>query len=575
MKNQFLIYIGLILYLTFASCEKGFDEFLDKSPGVDVTEDIVFSSKSQIETFVAGTYADGIHTGYPMGSTPTGYTHQNITEAATDAGEMGDTWYPSQSWNSGSVIANNILNQEDVRFYKRWQVIRRTNILLERMETVTSVEPDYINQVKGEAKFVRALNYFEMFKRYGGVPIVDKRFQLTDEMKIQRANVEDVINFIVKDCDDAIASLPSTYPPTSRGRANKGAALILKSKALLFAASPMFNTATPYMDFGANNKLICYGNYDLARWQKAADAAKAVIDWASGANCTLVTNQGVDKNYKYVWEKHDNSEVILAYKGTSTVSMWTWPWVAIMSRNIYYGWGGLTVPLNFVKFYEKKDGTPQVWNPAGGNDLNLKYSELDSRFAQTMAYNGSRWNNDYPKMQMHQGGPDAPNCYGGVWLHKLVPDGLNYSNQNVVPHWINFRLAEAYLNYAEALNEAQGSVQEAYDAVNVIRARSGMPDLPAGLSKDDFRIRVRNERNVELAYEDHRFWDIRRWLIAEEEGVMKGNMWGIKINKIVNSTEHRYEPFVFEVRTFQSRMYLHPFIQNEVYKGYLVQNPGW
>jgi len=138
-----------------------------------------------------------------------------------------------------------------------------------------------------------------------------------------------------------------------------------------------------------------------------------------------------------------------------------------------------------------------------------------------------------------------------------------------------FRLAEAYLNYAEALNEAQGPVQAAHDAVNLIRQRSGMPRLPANLTKDQFRDRVRNERDIEMAFEDHRLYDIRRWKIAENEGVMQGAMQGLRITRPTSGTEFSYQVYTFENRSFFSRMYLHPFQNTEVFKGYLVQNPGY
>ena len=118
-----------------------------------------------------------------------------------------------------------------------------------------------------------------------------------------------------------------------------------------------------------------------------------------------------------------------------------------------------------------------------------------------------------------------PTAMAGPWLKKLLPDALS-SSSGAVPNGIVFRLAEAYLNYAEALNEAQGAVPAAYDAVNTIRARSGMPNLPTGLTKDQFRDRVHNERDIELAFEDHRLWDIRRWKVAENEGVMKEHSTG-------------------------------------------------
>ena len=147
-----------------------------------------------------------------------------------------------------------------------------------------------------------------------GVPIIDKRFQLTDDFKVKRNTVEEVVNFIVKDADDAVAKLPATYTSNFRGRATKTAAQMLKARTLLYAASPLFNTATPYLSLGNDNKLICFGNQDNNRWQVAADAAKAVLDAAAAGGFSLITDKGVDKNYKYAWEQNDNAEIVLAEK---------------------------------------------------------------------------------------------------------------------------------------------------------------------------------------------------------------------------------------------------------------------
>lgn len=577
MKNIIKIFcICSILYLLSVSCEKGIGEFLDKAPGVDVTEDTIFSSKPQVETFVAGAYLWGLHSTFPYNDARNSGVYMD-NSVDCDEGKAGASWLGGTQWTTGSIISNN--SNGDGRQSVRWNAIRRCNILIERISSVPNVDQGYKDQVKGEALFIRALNYFEMIKRYGGFPIVNKRFQLSDNFFIKRSSIEDCFNFIIKDCDDAVALLPSTYVSTMRGRVSKGAALALKAKALLYAASPIFNTATPYMDLGENNNLICYGNYNVSRWQKAADAALSVLDWASSAGCVLVTNQGIAKNYKYVWEKNDNSEIILAEKTYGALGWWVYPWRAICPTNIVSGWGGRSVPMNFVKLYEKKDGTPQNWNmTSGGNDLNLKYSELDPRFAQTIAYNGSYWSTEHPIVQTFDGGLHVNTCFGGAWVHKAIPDALGkVTGTSQIPNGILFRLGEVYLTLAEALNEAQGPVQAAYDAVNTIRARSGMPNLPAGLSKDEFRARIRNERTIELAYEEHRFYDIRRWLIAENEGVMKGNFYGIKISKVAgtNPQEYSYLPYVFEVRSFTPKMYLHPWPVNEVNKGYIIQNPGY
>jgi hypothetical protein len=566
-----------------SSCEKMMGDFLDKAPGVDVTEDTIFSTQINAEKFLVGIYQQGMYTDLPQWNTSDGQ-RDAITACCDDEAENGAAWYWSQHYNNAGVTASN--NGErylgssygDTRRSYRWFSVRRANIFLERIDDVPGTDPDYIDQAKGQARFIRALSYFEMMKRYGGVPIVRKRLLATDELKIPRSTFKETVDFIVGDCDTAAALLPDKWPSAYRGKATKGAALMLKSRALLYAASPLFNTGTPYLNLPGHNDLICYGNFDNNRWQLAADAAKAVIDWAPTGGVSLITNQGVNNNYRYVWEIPDNAEIIMASKLTGQSSYSAMAFKSL--NNFYLAEAGTTVTFNFVQKYEKLDGTPQTWNPLGGNNLNQMYSELDPRFGQTVAYNGSYWNVDFPSLTLWDGAvaPSQPpliNCYGGHWLHKLVPRSLTKTVRAYLT-WNLYRLAEAYLSYAEALNEAQGPVPEAYNAVHFVRSRSGMPDFPAGLSKEQFRDKIRNERTIELAFEDHRFWDIMRWLIAENEGVMKGNMWGIKIYKqALPSTEFSWVPYVFETRSFNKNMYLHPFFKTEVDKGYLIQNPGW
>ncbi|MFD2934745.1 RagB/SusD family nutrient uptake outer membrane protein [Spirosoma flavum] len=575
MNTFFRAILCGVLCLAVSACDKPISEFLDKAPGVDVTESTIFSSRPQLETFIAGTYRIGLHSIFTYNDAnliPTSRTFC-INAPITDEAECEATFMHPEQWNAGNVTsATTLVANEDYRYFIRWTAIRDCNIILEWLNDVPNLDETYKNQVIGEVKFIRALNYSEMLKRYGGVPIIDKRFLLTDNFRVKRNTIEEVVNFIVKDCDDAVAKLPATYTSNFRGRVTKTAAQMLKSRTLLYAASPLFNTATPYLSLGADNKLICYGNQDNNRWQLAADAAKAVLDLAPAGNFALITDKGVDKNYKFAWEQNDNAEIVLAEKTYPSRARTQFPWYGQQPVSIVGAWGGISVIHNFVRKYEKKDGTPQTW--PGGNDLMQKYSELDPRFAQTVGYNGSYYDKDAPLLETFQGGRHATDCDGGAWLKKLLPDALSAS-AGAVPNGIVFRLAEAYLNYAEALNEAQGPVPAAYDAVNTIRQRSGMPKLPTGLTKEQFRDRVRNERDIELAFEDHRLYDIRRWKIAENDGVMQGLFYGLKITKITGSTEFKYEPYVFETRTFLPRMYLHPFLNTEVYKGYLVQNPGY
>jgi len=564
MRNIQLPILAIVLATITTSCENSFGNFLDKAPGVDVTEDTIFTSKAQVETFVASAYYWGMHTDLALIDERDG-SDGSISAACEEAEDACPWHWVHSKWNNGGMSSS---VQADWRWNSRWRAIRIVNILIERIYNVPT-DAAYRSQVEGEAKFIRALNYFEMFKHYGGVSIIDHRFQLGENLLVQRSTLQQTLDFILKDCDDAIKFLPATYEPLYRGRATKLAALALKSKALLFAASPQFNTDKPVLELPGHNDLICFGSYDANRWQLAADAAKAAIEAVPSSGFHLITDQGIDKNYKYVWEHFDNAEIILADKKART-----------MRFNLFLppsmlGEMGNTLTLNFQKYYEKKDGTPQTWDMNGGNDLNKKYDELDPRFKQSIAYNGSYWSPKYPLVvtTTEPVGRDLTNCFGGAWIHKPAPDA--YEVYSIPGNWAIFKVNELYLNYAEALNEAQGPVKEAYDAVQIIRARSGMPPFADGLSKEQFRTKLRNERAIELFFDGHRIFDERRWLISDTEGLMKGNMWGIKIYAITGSSEFRYKPYVFSVRTFYPRMYLHPFMQNEVDKGYLIQNPGY
>jgi starch-binding outer membrane protein, SusD/RagB family len=587
-----LLFLGLIV--VGISCKKNLKEFLDKSPGVDITEDVVFSNKANVEAYISTLYRYGMVSLLPNNDDEANSNPLNgksfplygTLSGATDESENNQSFTHPQVWNSGSITNTNIISYEDNKYFARWKAIRVACILLERVDKVPGTDAAYKEQVKGEAKFMRALQNFELLKRYGGFPIVTKRFVNFDDAKIPRNSIEECVNAIVIDCDEAVTGLPVSYPASQRGRATKLAALALKSRTLLYAASPLFNTGTPYLSMAnaADNKFICYGNADANRWKLAADAAKAVLDQAAGAGVSLIdvpSNRDpsvanvISGNYRTSWEKQDNTEIIIADKTLPATNRFNFPWYAIIPPVFGSYWCGNSVTFNFQKKYEKKTtGLPQTWDAAGGNDLTVKYDELDPRFKQTVAYVGSRWSPSYPIVETFTGGSSIDGCPGGAWMKKHVSEAAaEYGS--VVPSMALFRLNEFYLNYAEALNEFTPGTAEAYAAVNTIRTRSGMPNLPAGLSQSAFRARVHNERDIELCFEDHRFWDIRRWMIAEEDGVMKGAMYGLKINKLAGNNAYSYLPYVFETRTFLKKMYLHPYDLNEVLKGGIVQNPGW
>lgn len=574
MKNLICIFFIAMVIIQLSSCDDTIN-FLDKAPGVDVTEDTIFSSKNQVETFVAGTYYYGVMSDF-------GYWEDRdrsdcMTAAATDECEIYMSWYWVQSaWNNAGMKAGSNYDTGDRRFYTHWKALRRANILIERIDAAPFVDPDYKKQVMGEATFIRALNNFELFRKYGGIPILRKRFTAADDFNVPRSSVKNLVDFIVEDCNKAINNLPAAdqYPTSLRGRATRAAAMALKSRTLLYAASKTFNTDKPFLDFGKNDSLICYGNYDANRWKLAADAAMDLLNEAKQSGIKLVTNQGVTKNYQYAWEVNDNSEIILAEKSKTIRVSGHSPWGAYIPS----GSSGFWVTYNFTKLYERIDGTKQPWNDNGGTDLMDIYDKMDPRFKQTITYQWQRFSDDYPELDLSVNGKNCPKgggCEGGL-VHKPIPYIVKSTGTvGAIPNGVIFRLPEAYLNYAEAINEFSPTPpEEAYSALDSIRLRSGMPKIPRGLSKDEFRKRVRNERAIELAFEGHRLYDIRRWEIADE-GIMKGKMYGIHIYTSPGTKNCSYLPYVFELRSFKLAMYRHPWPQNEIDKGYLIQNPGY
>ena len=592
-----------ILILTFCcliigSCNQ---DFLDKAPGVDLTEDNIFLNKINMEIFMSTVYKYSVHSNFRYGwqnQTTTPFSRVNGTDCIHPSSSISDEGDASEGlfvknnrWNEGAILPTDIINNEDYRYFIRWIALRQINLVLKRIDEVPDADDAYKNQIKSEVKFLRALNYMELIKRYGGVPIVDQVFEPGVPVNLPRSSFEDCIKFILKDIDEAMPNLKTSQNVSQTGRATSVAVAALKSKVLLFAASPQYNTAAPVlaMTNAADNKLICYGNYDANRWKLAADAAKAAITLAENNGYKLINVsgnedpndtegvQGPAGNYRNSWEINNNSELIMMYQGGSassgTTNNGSAPMVFWNPKCFNSWWSGISTPLNFIKKYEKKDGTPQNWEAAGGTDLMAKYAQLDPRFKQSFTYTTAYQTTRDPIAQIFVGGKDYVDCKGGVWLRKYIPRNAN--NGNFVMNDVLFRVNELYLNAAEAINEAEGPTN-AYMYVNTIRARSGMPPL-VGLSQDQFRQRVRNEIAIEMLNDDHRFWDVKRWLIAEQEGVMKGSFDGLKITRTGTAPNFKYSwlPYSFETRYFYPRMYLHPFPQNEVLKGNLIQNPGW
>ncbi len=570
----FLLLSGFLL-----SCNK---DFLEKPLSSDVTIDTIFSTKVKAESFLWETYRTSVPQGFPHDWGADGRENHHdgmyasMLMAASDEGDVYDSWPSSNVHNVGSWSPN--YNAED-QFGYHYKGIRNASLFIENIGRVSDISETEKQQMRAEAVVLRALQYSELLKRYGGIPLVLHSLKATGNVKIPRSSFQECVDFIVKSCDSAAAVLPQTYPKASRGRITSGTALAVKARTLLYAASPLHN-GTPYLD--DQKKLTGYGNFDVQRWQLAADANKAVLDWAADNGVELVkTHADPAMNYEAAIAQTDNSEIILANKGEGSWGDW-WPMTGqfLMPRGFYGGWYGHGVTLQHAQKYQTTAGVDQVWDTQGSfAEFVQKMQEMEPRFQQSVFYSGGKWNDELGVREFFKRS-------NGSWTGGAPVNGVGFMKKfltrdrwgDTYQQWIVFRLAEFYLNYAEALNEVTPMAAESYSALNKIRERAGVPLIlpadPRYNSQEKLRAAIRRERAVELAFEEHRFFDVRRWKIAGEEGVMKGQMWGLNVYEQADGSKiYKKEPF--ENRVWEDKMYLYPIPQSEIDKGYVIQTPGW
>lgn len=474
------------------------------------------------------------------------------------------------------------LRTVDDEYNNLYEGLRKVNMFLENLEGSTIIPTDGLSvaedksRLKGQAFFLRAMLHFELVKRYGAITLATRVFSRDENLNLPKNSYQECVKQIITDCDSALetnlplwtgeASETSKFAWRSgdKGRATKTAAMALKSRMLLYAASPLFSAATQ------------------VTWQEAADAAKAIIDLNKHtifSNYTNVFNYGAAQY---------NAEVIFATRAQNRND--------IEQDNApisYDGARGRTNPTQeLVNSFETTNGklvtdpSNTLYNP------NAPYTNRDPRLALTINHNGRVFKGK--AVQTYVGGADGLNrninaTRTGYYMRKFLSEAATWNqNSNTLARrpWVVFRYAEILLNYAEALNEAQGeaAATEVLSYVNRVRGRNGvaMPALqttnPAGNAyvaptKDAIRERIHNERRVELCFEGHRFYDVRRW--KQGELYLNKPVSGMRITFDENSNLV-YTPFIVENRVFQEKNYLYPFSQNTVNRQpALIQNPGY
>ena len=456
---------------------------------------------------------------------------------------------------------------------KAYTAIADVNMYLEKIDQTDisdwQYNPDYKNWMEQmelfayELRFLRAYFYFELFKTYGDVPLVTTTLTNAQANNIARTPADQIVKFIVEECDAIAPYLPVTYGTevfSEVGRATRIAVAALKARTLLYAASPLHNPN---------------GNKD--KWAQAAEACKYILDNASGWGLKL-------SSYGSLWG-HDafyNPELIFGLgRGESNdFEMANYP-VGVENGN-----SGNCPTQSLVDQYEYLDNGETFGQRHPGN-INLNeenpYEGLDPRFALTVVKNGDEWpSNGAQKkvIETYVGGFNAAPKYGATptsyYLRKYV-DGAcvtTADNQTTRRHtWIIFRLGEFYLDYAEAVFNATGSANDdsygmtSNDAINVLRTRSDIQMPKFTEDGAEWVARYERERLVELAFENHRFWDVRRW---KKGAQYFGSVQGVTLSSSGLLTRSTI------TRQWNDKFYFYPIPQSELKKNpNLTQNPGW
>lgn len=613
MRN---IIIGLIAVLFINSCN---DDFVNTQPLDQLAQTAVWTDGALAEAFVSEIYAGLGNGGFDEQmlaslTDETMFTHPGrdittITESRSNPASPG--------WINGTLSWGNM--------YLR---IRAANLALSNLAAPQFNNPTLVDRLKGEAKFMRAYYYQQLLRYFGGVPIVDKPYNLSDTDFLSARNTyEECVNFIVKDCDEAAALLDGKT--LVAGRATKAAALALKSRVLLYAASDLHDIPTAKAKSSviaayAKPELVGYVSGDRkARWEKARDAAKAVLDLPGfGYNLGLsapAAQADAVNNYMNasLARNGGEKEIILGRYFINAKQENGGRQGLFNGPNGYHNWAGNTPIQLMVDDYEMMDGSKFDWtNPTHAA---APYTNRDPRFYASILYDGAGWKprtsdvaSKDPANQIQTGTYEVMNgstkvpyfgldtrkstvedwngSYTGYYARKFIDPNPSIVDQNTwqqIP-WPTLRYTEAVFNYAEALIEL-GDDATARTWLNKIRFRAGMPALTE--SGDALKQRMRNEKRIEMYLEEQRYHDTRRWMIAPTTLGRKANginvVGTLKAGK--NVTLYKYDPTnydytykVFEIdpgkenRAWLDKQYYLPIHRDEMNRNNkLVQNPGY
>jgi starch-binding outer membrane protein, SusD/RagB family len=590
MKPITYILLFVAGIFVFSSCDK----YLDKTPEADVTDADVFGNYEAFQGFVD-----------PMYSYVIDYNNENLISSMNIGGDINSLSGVATGHSGNLGLYWGIINvgasvNQGLYWFSAgpgfgsgpggiwagsWRGIRVANLALKKLSLLTDATDEEKAFIEGQAYFFRAWFHWEIIRSFGGMPYIDTVLAADDEFRLPRLSYQETTEKICEDFDKAAALLPvdwdktvigGTHVGANAGRATKGAALAFKAKALLYAGSPLMN------GFSGNNF-----EYNKSYMERAAAAAWEVINIANSGVYSLVPFS----NYRDMFAKNDGT------MPWTTESIFQKMKKQVGSGQMLTGHGRVFSPSRFggntnnecvnqlfVDRFEMADGTR--YNVSFDNDNIKRWNSRDPRFRQNIIVDRDKWGfNANTVFKMYTGGTDNGSSVGfssPYIVKKFWPIGVNsYDTQWASYRWgtPHMRLADVYLIYAEAVNEAYGpsgiapgATITAVDALNKIRTRAGMPNITAAATGyPSFRELVWNERCVELCFEGNYWFDIRRWYVAHLPEYKQF------VDLQFNQTWTSFNRSLYLTRVFDNpKHYWMPIYKNQVqiYKGF-YQNPGW
>lgn len=598
-KFKFIAFIAIVFTL-IVSCEK---DFLEKPAASDVTLDTVFTSSSNAQQVIFSLYHDRF---FNSNNLPL-----NWWDGWTSWSEIGeDMYFPKVNWAKHWQYVDGTMSSASAQFYpldRLFYAVRSANTYIQKVNTIpvqSASDLTYINQMLGEAHAHVAYQYFKGFRIWGSLPWINTRLEGGEEA-IPRMPFGEMVDSIVGRLDVAANLLPEQWDDRWTGRFTKTAALALKAKVLVYAASDLYNGPTPAYASGYEYpEVLGYGNYDQQRWKRAADACKEAIDAAHAASYALYEESGAEKNI-YELALNLTDEHILYQTFRSINSEGGWRYVHNMMNWPYgIGWynrADLAYQPTFqhvdgyqmrngkfpIDGYEGGDATKPILSQAG---IDAGYSDQnfaqdrDPRFHENIVYHGSTFGENYSDVLINfdidKSVPDRTHgdwsgFVSGFMARKFVNEDLGESSAiTYVPVHPIIRLADVYLLYAEALNQlGDGPNADAIQYLNLVRARSGMPNYEAenykgSSAKEQFQNAIKYERRVEFYLESQRYFDLRRWKDGDD---LEVSFVGCTVNNGAVSRSN-----LNWTNNWDDKLYFHPF-QNDWVNNTpgLYQNPGY